>query len=259
MNEQAGLAVATAESGDVSVEQAGPLSAGLDGITASSEAIAKTDLEQEAKQKNEDSKDITRPEEDGSGEDQVETFQPVTIAAQLEGVLQANANLQFGLAVASAQSGDVDVTSLGDISAGEDGIVAESKAVAITDFDQKARQKNDNDVAADGAAAVLQGQLVGQINFNVQGGAAVADAESGDVDVEQQGGVLEAGLGGVEGDGINAESKAVAVANLDQDARQRNENSADAELGAPDTPVQVGTVEVPNIVTNGEITSIEGH
>ena len=51
---QAAAAFATAEFGDVDVEQGGQLTAGLDGIDASSEAIAKADLEQEAEQKNED-------------------------------------------------------------------------------------------------------------------------------------------------------------------------------------------------------------
>ena len=54
LNLQAGAAIAEAESGYVDVEQEGPLSATLDGIDASSEAIAKADLEQKAKQENED-------------------------------------------------------------------------------------------------------------------------------------------------------------------------------------------------------------
>ena len=110
--------------------------------------------------------------------------------------------------------------------------------MAIADLDQKAKQENDNEVDAEGGL-VIQGQLAGQINLNVQAAAAFATAESGDVDVWQSG-VLHAGLGGVEGDGIEAESKAAAVASLEQKAKQENENSADADLVIPDETILIG-------------------
>ena len=235
---QAAGAVATAESGDVNVEQGGQLTAGLDGIDASSEAIAKADLEQEAEQKNEDSKDITR-DDGGDSENPATGDQPATIAIQDQEILQANVNLQLGFAVADAQSGDVDVKSLDELEAGEDGIVAKSKAVAIADLDQKAEQENESEVSAT-APLVIQDQDVLQFNLNVQAAAAVASADSGDVTVWQSGG-LHAGTGGVTGDGITAESKAVAVATLEQKAEQDNENSAEANLVAPSIPLLIGS------------------
>ena len=150
--------------------------------------------------------------------------------------------VQLGLAAADSKSGDVDVTSLEELTAGEDGIVAELKAVAVADLDQKADQENEADMSAEESAAALQGQLVGQLNFNVQAGAAIASADSGDVDVEQDG-VLTAGAGGTTGDGITAESKAVAVAKLEQDADQKNDTSAAAELENPDRIVVIGETQ----------------
>ena len=242
LNLQAGVATAEAESGPVTVEQEGPLTAGLDGIDATSEAVAIADFEQEADQSNDDSKDITRTEQtDADGNPLEPPFQPGTIAAQGELVGQVNANVQLGLATADSDSGDVDVTSLDELTAGEDGINAESKAVAVADLDQKADQENEAEMSADESAAALQGQLVGQLNFNVQAGAAIASAQSGDVDVEQDG-VLTAGAGGSTGDGITADSKAIAVAKLEQEADQKNETSATAELENPTRPVVIDVI-----------------
>ena len=176
--------------------QNGPLSAGLDGIDANSEAVAKADVEQEADQSNKDSKEITRaPTPDG----QTTTFQPITVDLQLEAILQANANLQLGWTEAEATSGDVYVSQSGALDAQGSGIVAESKAVGVAELEQKAEQENDNDVSADGGTLTLQGQLAAQINFNAQAGVADADATSGDVTVDQSG-TLNA-----VGDGITAE------------------------------------------------------
>ena len=81
----------------MTVEQEGPLTAGLDGIDATSEAVAIADFEQEADQTNDDSKDITRTEQtDADGNPLEPPFQPVTVAAQLELVGQANANRAAG-------------------------------------------------------------------------------------------------------------------------------------------------------------------
>ena len=62
-------------------------------------------------------------------------------------------NLQFGFAAADAESGDVDVKSLDELEAGENGIDAEFKAVAIADLDQKAEQDNENEVTAEGTGS----------------------------------------------------------------------------------------------------------
>ena len=106
-----------------------------------------------------------------------------------------------------------------------DGINATSSAVATAGLSQTANQSNASTVDATGALA-LQGQLVGQVNWNEQEGAAIATAVSDYVDVDQNG-YLTAG-----GDGITATSSAVAAAGLAQTANQSNSNSADATLEA---------------------------
>ena len=63
---------------------------------------------------------------------------------QLEGVLQANLNLQAGVATAEAEFGPVTVEQEGPLTAGLDGIDATSEAVAIADFEQEADQSNDD-------------------------------------------------------------------------------------------------------------------
>ena len=228
---QAAEADATATSGDVTVEQTSELTAGLDGITAESNAVASAELDQSATQTNEDDKDIARAE--GSTDGGV-SFQPLTIDVQLAAVLQANASLQFGAADAEATSGEVDVTTLDKLTAGGDGIIAESNAVASADVDQSADQENTNDMSADGVG-VLQVQLGGQLNLNVQAASSDADATSGDVDVEQDG-VLHSG-----GDGITAESNAVASATLEQSADQDNETSATATLDTTGVLLPIGS------------------
>ena len=170
---------------------------------------------------------------------------PDGTALQLDGVLQVNANLQAGVADADAYSGDVYVNQFGSIDAGGDGISADSKAIAIADLDQKAEQDNENEMTAGGPAEgddpaetvgiSGQGQLVGQLNLNLQAGASLAEAEFGDVTVYQDG-ALSSG-----DDSIDAESKAVAVAKLEQDADQDNENSAEAFLRNPN--VLIGGAE----------------
>ena len=120
-----------------------------------------------------------------------------------------------------------------------------SKAVAIADLDQKAEQDNENEMTAGGPAEgddpaetvgiSGQGQLVGQLNLNLQAGASLAEAEFGDVTVYQDG-ALSSG-----DDSIDAELKAVAVAELEQEADQDNENSAEAFLRNPN--VLIGGAE----------------
>ena len=165
-------------------------------------------------QKNEDTKEIETAD-DSAPED-------FTFAGQLEFLAQANINLQAGFASADADLGEVNVQSLDTTSAGGDGIVASSDAFANAEIDQKARQKNDNELDATGTF-VWQGQLLEQFNWNEQFGFATADATSDEVTVTQNG-ELDAG-----GTGISATSEATALADIDQEARQKNENELDAD------------------------------
>ena len=168
------------------------------------------------------------PGQDGPapGEDQF-SVQPETIALQLEGVLQINASGQNGLAVATADSGSVDVNSHDDLYAQRgNGITATSSAVAGASLDQSVDQSNTNTEDATGTA-ILQLQLVGQANFSEQNGASIATATSDYVNVDQSGYLSS------DGNGITATSSAVAGANLSQTADQDNSNSATATLEGP--------------------------
>ena len=223
VNEQEGLAVATATSDYVSVDQDGPLSAAGNGIVATSSAVAGANLTQTADQSNTDTKTVSRAPAPVAGADE-RILHPQALAVQLEGVLQANANSQAGASIAAASSGSVDVKSHDDITAGGDAITATSSAVAGANLEQTANQTNDNSATATGTVA-LQGQLVGQLNANEQEGAAIAAATSDYVNVEQTDTLIRGG------NGITATSSAVAGANLDQTANQSNSNSASATLG----------------------------
>ena len=249
VNEQEGLAIAAASSDAVTVEQGGALSAGLDGVTATSSAVAAAGLTQTANQSNSDSKTIARADEAPLTEGQ-RMLHPTALDVQLEGVLQANASSQSAAAIAAASSGSVDVRSDDNIKAGGNGITATSSAVAAAALDQTANQSNDNSATATGTL-VLQGQLVGQLNFSEQEGAAIAAATSDYVNVDQAG-FLKAG-----GDGITATSSAVAAATLNQTANQSNSNSATATLELPDQvigiPLPGGDAELRRILIVGPV------
>ena len=60
---QAAAAIATADAGEVQVTKEGSLDAGETGIDASSSAAAIADLDQEAEQQNEDTKEVTVADE----------------------------------------------------------------------------------------------------------------------------------------------------------------------------------------------------
>ena len=85
---------------------------------------------------------------------------PDGLAVQLDLVGQANANLQVGVAFSEAQSGDVNVYQSGSLTAGGDGIDAESKAVAVAKGEQEAKQKNKNEstLTAEGGTTNQQQQ-----------------------------------------------------------------------------------------------------
>jgi Autotransporter beta-domain len=224
-NLQAGLAAASASSGVVTVDHSGPLSAGADGIFADSTAVATSALDQSATQTNTDTKSITRAPTDAK-----DPYQPLTIDAQLEAALQANVNLQLGAAIADATSNSVYVTSADQLQATGNGITAASDANATADLSQNSSQTNSNTLNAEGGAVTLQGELVVQANLNLQAGAAITTATSGDVQVEQTGS-LKAG-----GDGITARSSATASSNLTQVADQQNSNAATASLSLAPLP-----------------------
>ncbi len=143
VNDQDGAAIATATSDYVLVEQGGPLSAGLDGITATSSAVAGASLAQSADQSNSDTKTIERATGPAPGENEHLVI-PATVALQLEGVLQINASSQEGLAIATADAGSVEVNSHDDLSSGGNGITATSSAVAGASLGQSVTQSNTN-------------------------------------------------------------------------------------------------------------------
>ena len=241
---------AYAESDEVQVWNYGSTSAGGDGISANSTAVAVAKIEQQADQENSTSQNA----EIDSGGDPAET----SLDQDQEGVSQANFNTQSGQTYygtesesyyATAYSNEVQVWSYGNISAGGDGIDAESKAVAVAEVDQQADQDNtisqDVDVTVGdessydrtGPVAPCLGSEVcakmpaeiGQDNFNTQSGEAEAQAYSDEVQVWSYGNIS------ADGDGISAESNAVAVAKVEQAAEQQNTISQEAEVDTGDT------------------------
>ena len=182
------------------------LTAGGDGIDAESNAVATADFDQSADQENDN--ELT-----ASG----------TLVDQDQVVLQFNVSDQDGEADAYASSGDVSVSQTGKLSSGGTGIIASSNAAAIATLEQTADQDNSNTISADATDAFEQEQpFILQENFNEQQGEADATAYSGDVSV------LNSEDPSHE-DGIDAESKAFAKAEIDQEASQENSNGIGEE------------------------------
>ena len=159
----------------------------------------------------------------------------------------------------TATSNSVFVKSAGDLTAGGNGIIATSSAVAVADLTQSVTQDNTNSVNAVGtfiggglqreqldALGGGQDQSVIQANLNAgfeeedpgQEAIASATATSGSVYVQQDGTLVRGG------NGITAASSAVAVVALEQSADQTNSNSLSATLERPpsDLSVPPGTV-----------------
>ena len=262
---QNGAAIALATSDYVEVDQSGSLKAGLDGITARSAANAVAALGQTATQTNTESKVVDRAEapEEPNGDAQGPLQNGAIVNQTQQFILQANVSLQHGSAVAVADSDYVEVGSLDSLSAGGNGIIAESNATATAALSQNAVQTNTNSLEATGTdinqaqggatggfaflteeglgeTALLPEQSLDEVsldflrrfgviqaNINVQDGEAIAKAFSDYVEVEQSG-TLHAGL-----DGITARSAATATAALGQTATQSNNNSVTATLEAP--------------------------
>ncbi len=125
---------------------------------------------------------------------------PLTVS-QDQGLEQTNSNGQEGVAVAAASSDYVSLKKNGDLWAGDGGISAESKAVAVAKIDQSADQDNSASQAASlKLGSISQSQKIGQRNSSEQSGLAVATAESDYVSVDNYGDVLNSA-----GDGIHAE------------------------------------------------------
>ena len=167
-NGQLLIADSSATAGAVNVTSEGDTSAGLVGINAVSAALATAEIDNSVEQTNDNSVSGT-----AAGE-----LAPVV---QLQEVEQFNVNLQFGEADAEATSGAVYVSQEGGLFTGGDGINAQSNAAASADLDQSSEQSNENEMTAGGAeeddetrspgdpTIALQGQLVGQLNLNIQG------------------------------------------------------------------------------------------
>ena len=184
------------------VQSLDPISAGGDGIVATSKAFAKAELEQKAEQDNDSEMSAVVTPSDSE---------------QSQSLSQFNLNAQIGFANSEAYSDYVEVGQSGPLEAGGTGIIATSEAVALADLDQKVEQDNENEMSA--TPGGFQEQSVEQTNVNLQFGVANAEAYAGEVKVRN----LE---DPAHEDGIDAESKAVAVAKLEQNVDQDNENKS---------------------------------
>ena len=209
---------AFATSNSVDVNSSNTISVGGNGITATSSAVADADLDQSAVQSNENTQTTT-----------------ATRFRFNQNFSQRNSSEQDGTAVAAASSDYVKVNQSGSLSAGGNGITAISSAEALAEMEQTAEQSNSNTVNVALQEPVAAGIVADpeQSNESDQDGAVIATAASDYVEVEQTGS-LSAG-----GTGISAISSAVATAQLEQTAAQRNDS-------AP-------TANGPDLV-NGEVT-----
>ena len=101
-----------------------------------------------------------------------------------------------------------------------DAVNAELTAAAFATVDQEANQTNINSQSSVPASELDLESEVDQDNESEQEGTAIAFAEANDVTVVQDDGTLFAGE-----DGIDADFSAVAVAIVDQDVTQSNQNN----------------------------------
>ena len=211
-------------------------------------------------------------DDENDAEGGVSQFNDFGVALQGQLVGQVNLSGQGGLSVVTAISKGVTVSS-GSDPAGGDGLKAVSSAEAVAPVVQTATQSNSNSAsstfdgsqanleltASDDAAAevdlfeggniALQGQIVGQVNLSAQGGASVATALSGPVDLTQSG-QLDAGK-----NGLVAKSSAKATAPVVQTATQSNENTAAATFSGSQIDIGTQAGDSPSIditVTHGE-------
>ena len=173
VSEQEGAAIATASSDSVVVNSLYGVSAGGNGITATSAAVAVAALNQSAEQANANEEAATA----------------INFKQGFD-ITQSNVNDQDGAAIATASSDDVTVDQIGLLSAGGNGITATSSAIAQAELEQTATQSNRNSISAaleqgsSGSAALLlepEERIIfdGQTNVNEQEGVVIATAEWG--------------------------------------------------------------------------------
>ena len=230
-SEQEGAAIAKAYSNSVDVNQSGSLSAGGDGITAKSTAVATAALSQTATQSNKNAQDATT----------------AFTAIQTQDVSQFNESDQDGFVLGLAESGPVDVLSFEDPSGG-DGINAASSAEATAALAQTANQSNENRQDATlpvGEFIITQDQFYTQTNENEQEGLVLSTATSDYVDVAHSGNLVAGG------DGINAISEATAVALLNQVATQSNDNAQTWDQD-PTIPAVLADPQAIDIAARGQ-------
>ena len=144
---------------------------------------------------------------------------------------QENQADQDGLAVAVAASGNVTVVQKGGVSAAEDGIDAESNAVAVAKVNQDVEQNNEFSQSITQEFPETLAQPVEP--ENAQEAATIAVALSDEVSVKQEGDV-SAGE-----DGVKGISSAVAVAIVDQTSNQYIEQFASTAAVAISDKVDV--------------------
>ena len=245
---QAGIAAAEATSDYVYVDQGGVLEADGNGIIATSSAVAVAALNQTANQANSNSATATL---EASrlliAEPALLEVDPIALlrgstAIQAQLVGQLNVNAQEGLAIASATSDYVEVRSE-DPSAG-DGITATSSAVAVATLTQTANQSNDNSatitlpplqVVPVNTKQIIpeetaeQAELVIQANINEQEGAAIVDATSGSVTVDN-------GFINVSGNGVTATSLGSGGGNTRPDCQPEQHRYQDGRSGSGGQP-----------------------
>ena len=194
VNEQSGLAIATAISDSVTVTSEND-PAGGDGIKAVSEAEANAAVIQTLGTKTEDGfepgqsnvntaaatfegSQVTIPTPpvdagalpaDAPDSAFVTQVDGIDVALQGQLIGQINLNGQRGLAVATAVSDDVTVTQSGYLEAGKNGIVAKSEAEATAPVVQTASQSNSNLATAtfEGAQADITVAAEGNANVDV--------------------------------------------------------------------------------------------
>ena len=222
-----------ATSGDVAVDREGNTIAGVDGVNADSTAYATTEVDTEVTQENESSGTATATR-GVTGDPNDPTCQNTPCApyiTQGQFVEQENLmNAQIAVAESEATSGNVTVNSTGDTTSGNDGVNAHSGATSENTVDQDADQSNDNSGDATAAnGTVLQAQIVGQLNANGQFAFGEFEASSGDVSVTREGNTFADSDGDTFGDGIDASSTAFAHTDVEQEAKQENENSLDGD------------------------------
>ena len=236
-SEQESLAASIAAAGNVTVSVTGDTDAGLNGVNATSSAIATANNASTTTQSNDNAATATT-----SGAGAYIAQGPTVVNLPGSGndlncpgcgqdITQSNSHEALTAAASIAFAGDVDVTDTGYTTADSHGVNAQSLASATANANGSVTQTNRNSMSGTTTggtgllivpAFVVQGQEVEQTNVNLEAVLAGSLAVSGDVTVTRDGDT-DAG-----GDGINARSDATATATVDSSIVQSNQNSATA-------------------------------